>query len=47
MFQEETNEEWPELMDLENRFMVAKREGGSGVDWKSGLVDANYCLWNG
>ena len=21
--------------------------GGSGMDWESGLVDANYCIWRG
>ena len=36
------------LMDLENRFMVAKGEG-EGVGWPGnlGLIGANYCLWNG
>jgi len=35
-------------MDLENRFVVAKREG-DGVGWirSLGLIDADYCLWNG
>ena len=35
------------LMDLENRLVVAK--GGGGVGWTGnlGLVDANYCIWNG
>ena len=34
------------LMDLENRLVVAK---GEGVGWigSLGLIDANYCLWNG
>ena len=34
------------LMDLENRLVVAKREG---VGWTGdlGLIDANSCLWNG
>ena len=36
------------LMDMENRFMVAKREregvGGAG---NLGLIDADYRLWNG
>ena len=33
-------------MDLENRLVVAK---GEGVGWTGnlGLIDANYCLWNG
>ena len=36
------------IMDLENRFVVAKREG-EGVGWMGclGLIDADYCLWNG
>ena len=36
------------LMDLENRLMIAKGEG-EGVGWTGslGLIDANYCLWNG
>ena len=35
-------------MDLENRLVVAKREV-EGVGWKGklGLIDADYCLWNG
>lgn len=35
-------------MDLENRLVVAKGEG-EGVGWMGclGLIDANYCLWNG
>ena len=34
------------LMDLENRFVIAKAEG---VGWTGnlGLTDANYCIWNG
>ena len=34
--------------DLENRLVVAKREG-EGVGWTGnlGLIDADYCLWNG
>ena len=34
------------IMDLENRLVVAK---GEGVGWMGslGLIDANYCLWNG
>ena len=34
------------LMDLENRFVVAK---GEGVGWLRSLelIDTNYCLWNG
>ena len=36
------------LMDLENRLVVAKEEG-KGVGWMGnlGLIDANYCFWNG
>ena len=36
------------IMDLENRLVVAKGEG-KGVGWigSLGLIDANYCLWNG
>jgi len=34
------------ITDLENRLVVAK---GEGVGWLGslGLIDANYCLWNG
>jgi len=34
------------LMDLENRLVVAE---GEGVGWigSLGLIDADYCLWNG
>ena len=34
------------IMDLENRPVVAKREG---VRWMGslGLIDANYCFWSG
>ena len=38
------------VMDLENRLVVAKGEGeGKGVVWigNLGLIDADYCLWNG
>ena len=36
------------LVDLENRLVVAKREG-EGVEWTGNLelIDTNYCLWNG
>ena len=36
------------IMDLENRLVVVKGEG-KGVGWigNLGLIDANYCLWNG
>ena len=36
------------LTDLENRRVFAKGEG-EGVGWTGnlGLIDANYCLWNG
>ena len=36
------------IMYLENRLVVAKEEGEK-VGWigNLGLVDADYCLWNG
>ena len=36
------------IMDLENRFVVAKgeREGGGWIG-SLGLIDADYCIWNG
>ena len=36
------------IMDLEDRLVVAKWEG-EGVGWigSLGLIDANYCFWNG
>ena len=36
------------IMDLENKLVVAKWEG-EGVGWLGslGLIDADYCLWNG
>ena len=36
------------IKDVENRLVVAKREG-EGVGWTGdlGLIDVNYCLWNG
>ena len=36
------------IMDLENRFVVAKGEE-VGVGWMGilGLIDADSCLWNG
>ena len=36
------------IIDLENRLVVAKGEA-EGVEWfgSLGLIDANYCLWNG
>ena len=36
------------LMDLKNRVVVAKGEG-EGVGWTGnlGLIEANYCIWNG
>ena len=30
-------------MDIENKLVVAK-QGGSGMDWSLGLVDANYYI---
>ena len=36
------------VMDLENRLVVAKGEGeGVGGIGSLGLMDANYCFWNG
>ena len=36
------------IMDMENRFVTAEREGEwVGWIWNLGLIDANYCLWNG
>ena len=36
------------IMDLDNRLVVAKGEvEGEGWTWNLGLIDANYCLWNG
>ena len=37
-----------QLMDLENRLVVAKGEE-EGVEWIGSLrlTDADYCLWNG
>ena len=36
------------IMDLQNRFVIAKRER-EGVGWFGswGLIDTNYCPWNG
>ena len=36
------------IMDLENRLVVARREG-EGVGWTGslGLMDADFRLWNG
>jgi len=36
------------IMDMENRLVVAKKEG-EGVRWigNLGLIDAICCLWNG
>jgi len=37
-----------QTMDMEKRLVVAKREGeGVGGTGSLGLVDANYCIWNG
>ena len=35
-------------MDMENRLEVGKGDG-EGVGWTGnlGLIDTNYCLWNG
>ena len=37
------------IMDTENRLVVAKGGPWKGVGWTGnlGLIDANYCLWNG
>ena len=36
------------IMGLENRLVVSKGEGeGGGWIGSLGLIDANYCLWNG
>ena len=36
------------IMNLENRLVIAKGEGeGVGGTGSLGLIDANYCLWNG
>ena len=36
------------IMDMENRLMVAKGAGeGVGGTGSLGLIDADYCLWNG
>ena len=36
------------IMDLEKGTVVAKKEGvGVGRIGNLGLIDANYCLWNG
>ena len=36
------------IMDMENRLVVAEGEGeGGGGSWNLGLIDADYCLWNG
>ena len=36
------------IMDMGDRLVVAKGEA-EGVGWTGnlGLLDANYCLWNG
>ena len=34
------------LMDLGNRLVVAKGEGVARTG-NLGLIDTNYCLWNG
>ena len=36
------------LMDLENRFVVAKGDG-EGEEWTGSLqlIDANSCIWSG
>ena len=34
------------IMDLENRLVVTKGEGGEWIE-SLGLIDANYCFWKG
>ena len=34
------------IMDLENRLAWEKGEGVGRI-WSLGLMDANYCFWNG
>ena len=36
------------IMDMENRLVVANGER-DGMEWTGnlGLIDANYCFWNG
>ena len=34
-------------MDLENRLVVAKGGGGSGMDWESGVNRCKLLIWNG
>ena len=38
----------PNLLQIKLKMKVAKGEG-EGVGWigSLGLIDANYCLWNG
>ena len=36
-----------QLMDLENRLVVAKGRGGGGWTGSLGLVEANYSIWSG
>ena len=35
------------IMDMENRLVVAKGEEEEEWNGNWGLIDANYCLWNG
>ena len=44
-----TNEHFhrKKIMDMENRLVVAKREGkGVGLTGNFGLIDENDCIWN-
>ena len=34
------------IMDMENRLVVAEGEG-VGCTGNMGIIDTNYCLWNG
>ena len=35
------------LMDLENRLVAKGKEEGVGWTGNLGLIDADYCIWNG
>ena len=37
------------IMDLEKRLVAQEKGEGEGVEWTGtlGLIDADYCLWNG
>ena len=48
MAQMNLSTEKKQIMNMENRLIVAKGEG-EGVGWTGslGLVDANSCIWTG